>query len=348
MTYFKFSVLIPTYNGAGMIKNTLRSLLRQDYRNFEVIVNDDASTDSTIKIVESFNDKRIKIFKNKSNMGYPANLNACLSHAKGEIIYLLAQDDILASNALSLTNDAFNLSSDIGAVTRPYRWFDKDFNTTIRLKLGLNTGKDEVVRIDDDYDKVALVFRTLDSLSALAYRAKFIDRPFHQDIFPCHVYPFASIFKRHPIVFLNDYVSSVSVKMSQTLFVSSIYDKSPLLSWAQMFERIFPEKRFARLRAYCIHNFVAVNYLGLAQIKNYSKRPFFYTLREIYYLVLYRRSNLISLQFWLFSLGALITPRALLIKLVNLYKVKVNTKIFRDVPFNHSFTKSEISRFKYA
>jgi glycosyltransferase involved in cell wall biosynthesis len=342
---FAFSILIPTYNGGDTIKNTLLSVMKQDYSNFEVIVNDDCSTDDTITKVQSYKDKRIKIFHNKKNLGYPGNLNSCLNHAKGDIVYLLGQDDILASNALTLTNNAFNLSEDIGAVARPYRWFDRDFNQTIRLKYGLGTGHDEVVRITDDVKRVATVFRTLDSLSALAYRRAFLDRPFHEDIFPCHVYPFASIFKKHPIVFLNEYVSSVSVKISQTLFVSSIYDKSPLLSWVQMFENIFPEKNFKSMRKYCIRDFVAVNYVGLAQIKNYSRYPYVYTARECYYLIKYNPRNLITPQFWFFAIGALITPRALLTRMIRWYKQHVNTKRFDDIPFTHSFTKQEMAAF---
>ena len=75
MQKFKFSVLIPSYNGAQEIGYTIQSVLNQDYPNFEIIVNDDASKDSTEKVVKSFKDKRVNFFKNKKNLGYPGNLN---------------------------------------------------------------------------------------------------------------------------------------------------------------------------------------------------------------------------------------------------------------------------------
>lgn len=332
---YRFSVLIPSYNGEEEIAYTIQSVLNQDYDNFEIIVNDDASKDATEKVVKSFKDKRIKFFKNKKNLGYPGNLNECRRHATGEIIYLLGQDDILSTDALSLTNKAFNISSDIGAVARPYRWFDEDLEVTVRARLPLNSEKDEVVKITDDPKRVIEVFKTLDSLTALAYRAKFMDRPFHPDIFPCHIYPFASIFKKHPVVFLKDYVSSVSMRYSQCRFVSSIYDKSPVLSWVQMFKNIFPEKEYKKIREACIRDFVAVNYVGLAQIKNYSRHNYRYTLRESYYLAKYRPMNLLNPVFWMFAIGAFLTPPTILIPLVDMYKKRVNTTVYKDIKFKH-------------
>lgn len=339
MENLKFSLLIPSYNGEDVISDAIKSVLSQSYKNYEIIINDDHSTDSTAQVIGSFKDKRIRFFKNKKNLGYPGNLNECLKHAKGDIVYLLGQDDILSSNALQLTYNAFKISADIGAVTRPYRWFDENLEVTVRARLPLNPQKDEVVKITDKPKKIIEVFKTLDSLSALAYRRKFIDHSFHPDIFPCHVYPFAAIFKKHPIVFLKDYVSSVSMKNSQCWHLSSIYNKSPLLSWAEMFQTIFPEKKHEKIRNYCIKNFVAINYVGLAQIKNYSYRPYWYTLREIIYLVKFKPLNLINPAFWFFSVGALLIPSKLLIPIIDWYKKRVNKFIFKNIKFKHSLNK---------
>ena len=71
----KLSICMPTYNGADTIAATLKSILVQNYQNFEIIVNDDGSTDHTEKAVKSFKDKRIKFSRNKKNLGYGDNLN---------------------------------------------------------------------------------------------------------------------------------------------------------------------------------------------------------------------------------------------------------------------------------
>ena len=323
----KISILMPSYNGAAVIGDTLQSILKQGFSDYEIIVQDDASNDNTEGIVNAFGDARIKFFKNAINLGYPANLEEARKKAIGEIVYLMGQDDILASGALENTWQAFQVSEDIGAVTRPYFWFDKSIKRPVRAKKQLNAKQDEVVRIDDNPKRVVAVFETLDQLSGLAYRRKFMDMPFHPDIFPCHVYPFAAIFKEHPVVFLKDYNVAVRISSSQSRKISSIYDKSPMQSWVEMFNLIFFEKELQGVKNYCIQNFVAKNYVGLVQIKNYAK--YRYVWREIAYLVKYRWQNLFNLQFWFFSIGSLIVPAFVLILLVDWYKEKINSKMIK-------------------
>ena len=211
----KFSILIPTYKGAEIIGETLKSILSQSFDNFEIIIQEDASGDTIEAVVKSFHDKRIRFYCNKKNLSYAVNLEEARKNATGDIIYLMGQDDILAKDALLNTYKAFKISEDIGAVTRPYFWFDENIEKPVRAKERLGN-RDTIVRITDDPKKVIRVFETLDQLSGLAYRAKFMDIPFHTDCFPCHIYPFASILKNHPIVFLKDYNIAVRIATSQT------------------------------------------------------------------------------------------------------------------------------------
>jgi glycosyltransferase involved in cell wall biosynthesis len=333
MKDLKFSILIPTYNGGDVLGDTLRSILSQNFTNYEIIVNDDSSSDNTEKIASSFCDSRITFYRNEKNLGYPGNLEQARKRAKGEIIYLMGQDDILAKDALLDTYQAFKSSPDIGAVTRPYFWFDEQISKPVRAKEQLDRRKDTIVRITDDPEKVVAVFKTLDQLSGLAYRAKFMDRPFHPDIFPCHIYPFASIFKNHPIVFLKNYNLAVRIASSQCRKVSSIYEKSPMQSWVEMFGTVFQGQELEALRRYCVKNFVAVNYVGLVQLRNYAK--YRYLLREIVYLLQYRWQNIYSFQFWFFSLGCMAMPASLLIPMVDWYKNRVNAKNFKHIKFEY-------------
>jgi len=330
----KFSILIPSYNGAAVICDTIKSILSQSFSDYEIIVNDDASIDNTEEIVKSFRDPRIKFFGNVKNLGYPGNLEEARKRANGEMVYLMGQDDILGAGALENTHRAFEKSEDIGAVTRPYFWFDESIEKPVRAKKQLNENQDEIVKITDEPDKIITVFESLDQLSGLAYRRKFIDIPFHSDIFPCHVYPFASIFKKHPIVFLKDYNVAVRISSSQSRKISSIYDKSPIGSWVEMFESVFPEKEFTEIKKHCIRDFVARNYVGLVQIRNYAK--YRNLLREIKNLIKYRWQNIFSVQFWFFSLGCLVMPPCILIPLVDWYKNKINSKSLTGIKFNYT------------
>lgn len=333
MNDLKFNILMPAYNGANLIGETLRSILTQSFTNYEIIIIDDNSCDATEDVVMSFDDKRVKFYKNNINLGYSRNLKECSKKVSGDIIYLMGQDDILGKDALMNTYKAFKISENIGAVTRPYYWFDKDINKPVRAKEQLNLERDEIIKITDPYQKIIRVFQTLDQLSGLALRRKYMDLDFHEDIFPSHVYPFASIFKNHPIVFLKDYNVAVRIRSSQCRSVSSIYDRSPLQSWVDMFNSIFYEERFNKLKKHCIKNFVAVNYVGLVQIRNYAR--YRYLLREIWLLIKYRPKNIISFKFWFFSLGCLLMPPCLLIPLVDWYKNKVNSSKLRYIKFNY-------------
>jgi glycosyltransferase involved in cell wall biosynthesis len=331
---------MPVYNGASVIRPTLQSVLSQSFTNYDLIIVDDCSKDETERLVTSFKDKRIKFFRNQKNLGYSKNLEECRKKASGDIIYLMGQDDILAKDALLNTYKAFLTSSDIGAVARPYFWFDKDIKRPVRAKEQLNSKKDEIIRIIDDKNKIITLFSTLDQLSGLALRRKYIDMPFHEDIFPCHVYPFASIFKKHPVVFLKDYNVAVRIGSSQSRNApiycrktSYIYDKSPIQSWVDMFKNVFYETEFDKFRGYMIKNFVAKNYVGLVQIKNYAKYK--YLLREIMMLLKYRWQNIYNPQFWIFSIGSIITPPVMLIPLVDWYKNNVNSRRLKDIKFQY-------------
>lgn len=329
-----FSVLIPAYNSSTVIGDTLRSILSQEFDNYEIVISDDKSNDDTEAVVKTFRDKRIKFYKHRKNVGYSMNLERGRKYCNGDILYLMGHDDILGRDALMDTYNAFMSSDDIGAVTRPYFWFqDEDIEKPVRAKRQLNPRKDEVVYITDAKKKVIYVFTTLDQLSGLAYRIKYMNRGFHPDIFPCHIYPFVSIFKNHPVVFLKDYEVAVRIATSQTRSVRWIYNKSPMLSWVEMVQEIFKEKEFEKIRNYLIRDFIACNYVGQIQIKNYADFP--KLIRELGYLIKFRPRNLMVPEFWFFALGTIITPSWILIPMVDWYKEKIQSRLLREIKFKY-------------
>ena len=94
------SICIATYNGEKHIHKQIKSILEQLAANDEIIVSDDSSTDNTIQIIQSFNDPRIKIFKNTNANGPVGNFENALSKANGNIIFLADQDDKWRVNKL--------------------------------------------------------------------------------------------------------------------------------------------------------------------------------------------------------------------------------------------------------
>lgn len=88
------SVILPVYNVEPYIKECMDSILNQTIQNFEIIVIDDCSTDSTLKEIETYNDTRIKIIQKKENKGLIDSLNIGFELAKGKYIARMDGDDI--------------------------------------------------------------------------------------------------------------------------------------------------------------------------------------------------------------------------------------------------------------
>lgn len=110
----KFSVIIPTFNRSKLLKNTIESILNQEYSNFELIIIDDGSTDNTEQIVCSITDERIKYFR-KTNGERGAARNYGLSKSTGNYIVYFDSDDIMYPKCLLLANNFIsnNLQTEI-------------------------------------------------------------------------------------------------------------------------------------------------------------------------------------------------------------------------------------------
>ncbi|WP_405324068.1 glycosyltransferase family 2 protein [Fibrobacter sp.] len=93
------SIVLPSYNRARIISNAIESILRQTYRDFELIVVDDGSTDNTEEVVRAFNDDRIVYVKQK-NAGACVARNNGIAHARGEYIAFQDSDDIWHADKL--------------------------------------------------------------------------------------------------------------------------------------------------------------------------------------------------------------------------------------------------------
>jgi glycosyltransferase involved in cell wall biosynthesis len=96
----KVSILIPAYNRANYIGETLRCVLGQDYRNLEVLVINDASTDDTVQIVESFQDSRIRLVHNPQNLGLAGVRNRLLELATGDFLAWQDSDDLCSPDRI--------------------------------------------------------------------------------------------------------------------------------------------------------------------------------------------------------------------------------------------------------
>lgn len=96
----KISICIPMYNAARFIKDCIDSVLSQSFKDFELLVVDDGSTDDSCDIFNSIKDNRIRLIQNKHD--YVGSLNMLLDEAKGKYIARMDADDVMYPNRLAI------------------------------------------------------------------------------------------------------------------------------------------------------------------------------------------------------------------------------------------------------
>lgn len=110
----KVSVIMPVYNAEEFLVETINSVLSQTFIDFEFLIVDDGSTDKSMQILKSYNDPRIKVFKNNQNLGYVKTLNNLIELSNGEYIARQDNDDISLPERLEKQVSFLNKNYDIG------------------------------------------------------------------------------------------------------------------------------------------------------------------------------------------------------------------------------------------
>ncbi len=109
------SIIMPTYNASKYIEDAIESVLSQTYTNWELIAVDDGSTDDSYKKLISFSniDKRIKVYRNKENLGVGKTSNFAISKAKGKYITRFDSDDVMPEYRLEKQVDYLNKNKNV-------------------------------------------------------------------------------------------------------------------------------------------------------------------------------------------------------------------------------------------
>ena len=121
----KYSILLPTYNKAKYLTFTIESVLSSKYKNFELIISDDYSTDYTSKLLSQINDERVNIIKPPIKLTQTKNYEFLLKYARGEWITILGDDDGILPNFFEKLDKYLNKFDDVEAIhTKPafYYW----------------------------------------------------------------------------------------------------------------------------------------------------------------------------------------------------------------------------------
>lgn len=140
-----FSVVIPLYNKELSITNTVQSVLDQTCQNFEIVIINDGSTDSSVKAVEAINDNRIRLI-HQENQGVSAARNRGIKEAKYEWIAFLDGDDLWHREHLEKYQHKININPSI-------KWVISGFT--------IYNGKERIEKIFNDSGKIINIFDSL-------------------------------------------------------------------------------------------------------------------------------------------------------------------------------------------
>ncbi|MEZ0452607.1 glycosyltransferase [Sphingobacterium thalpophilum] len=145
----EITVLMTAYNSAIFIKQAIDSILKQTFKNFELLIINDGSTDNTIDIIQSYSDPRIRLINNNSNKGLIYSRNIALTEAKGKYLAILDSDDIAIINRLQLQWETFEKRPSLALLGGQGIVIDKD---------GRKTGEILIQKTGSDAVKLKLVF----------------------------------------------------------------------------------------------------------------------------------------------------------------------------------------------
>lgn len=129
------SIIMPSYNTAKYIEETIKSVINQTYTKWELIIVDDCSKDCTDEIVSKFDDIRIKYLKNEKNSGAARSRNRALKEAKGKYIAFLDSDDLWLPKKLEL-QIKFMKDNNYYFTYTNYEEIDEDSNSLKKIVTG--------------------------------------------------------------------------------------------------------------------------------------------------------------------------------------------------------------------
>lgn len=333
-------IAMPLYKPSPRLKSVLVALALQTDRDFYIVMYNDTRPEDKEEIrldeqiIEEMRQEyglKITLHQNSHNLGYMKNMRQIFEKATGDILVLLADDDIVTVDYIELVRKAFS-KKEVGIVARPYYWFTDDMKRPIRFSGFIS---ENIQYVDFDSSDPNIVNECLHSagqLSELAYRREYLDgMPFEEDMFTAHVYPFLYVFKTHQCAYLPHPTLAVSINSSQTH--KDIYDPSPMKQWLDLIDNVVTEDVHRKM-ALSLKDANNKDFYGLAEIKNYG--TYSELFKEIKNYVKYRPKNLINPYFYLFSIGSIIIPRKLLIAMVDWYKNKVLAKKIQQMNIDFS------------
>ena len=169
----KISVILPVFNEERYIKKAIESVLSQSLTDFELIVVNDGSTDDTLKIINGFDDERIKVI-NRENRGPGASRNAALEIAGGEYVMFLDGDDWYCPDALKIAYEEITSKETDISIFQIIKYHDGNYSQNSWFNLD-NFPKEFENRVFNPHECGDFLFDISVSAAQKIFRRKFLD-----------------------------------------------------------------------------------------------------------------------------------------------------------------------------
>ena len=207
-----------SYNASKHIKNQIKSILSQLAKDDQLVIVDDHSSDNTVTIIERFKDSRIKLVKNKYNIGVVATFDIALRAAKGDIISLCDQDDEWLDNKASFIRNFF-ISNNVDLIVHDAK-ISKDgriVKTSLFGQIGSSSGLFKNI-YSNSYTGCCMAFRR-------RILRKVLPIPIKKGIFHdawigilAKFYRFRILFIATPLIIYNRHSANVSTMKRRSIY----------------------------------------------------------------------------------------------------------------------------------
>ena len=172
------SILLPTYNRRDYLRAALASALAQSFRDFEIIVHDNASPADPVDVVESFGDPRVRYYRNPRNMGTTGNVLAAYARARGKYVAILGDDDLWHAEFLATlvapleADDSLALAFCDHSIIDAAGHHDDVMTEKVTKRFGRHLLREGVYR---PFDEIAVIYRAICVVSAALLRRTDVD-----------------------------------------------------------------------------------------------------------------------------------------------------------------------------
>jgi glycosyltransferase involved in cell wall biosynthesis len=225
------SVVMAVHNGGGFVRSSINSIVKQTYKNWELLIANDASTDSTNSILKTIKNKKIKIISFKKNIGQYKALDYLFSISKGKYIAVLDSDDLAHPKRLQIQIDAINKDRELALVSSNFKIIN-DKNKIIR-KVNNNCSENIFRQIFPTRNIIC--FSTIMFKKKILKVIKFFNKYYN---YSNDYYFILNVFLKYKIKIINKYLIFYRVHPNQrsklsTLRVPIIDENIKHLNWAK-------------------------------------------------------------------------------------------------------------------